>query len=122
MKLENYRIRGKNFLWFISYLTNQTQFIKYNNLNTSFQKILRHFLFIIYLNDLKDASKSLDSIRFTDDTIFFILIKILSLFYAVKSELEKITQWFEANKLSINMKKTRITSFHYYILLKMKYH
>ena len=122
-KSENYAIRGKNLLWFISYLTNQTQFIKYNNLNTSFQKILRHFLFIIYLNDLKDASKSLDSIRFTDDTIFFILIKILSLFfYAVKSELEKITQWFEANKLSINMKKTRITSFHYYILLKMKYH
>ena len=79
-KSENYAIRGKNLLWFISYLTNQTQFIKYNNLNTSFQKILTHFLFIIYLNDLKDASKSLDSIRFTDDNTFFIIIKILSIF------------------------------------------
>ena len=71
-KSENYAIRGKNLLWFVSYSTNQTQFIKYNNLNTSFQKILTHFLFIIYLNDLKDASKSLDSIRFTDDTIFLL--------------------------------------------------
>ena len=43
-KLENYRIRGKNLLWFISYLTSRTQFIKqlkhYKNLNTSFQKIV----------------------------------------------------------------------------------
>ena len=29
-KLENYGIRGKNLLWFISYLTNRIQFIKYN--------------------------------------------------------------------------------------------
>ena len=38
-KLENYGIRGKNLLWFISCLTNRTQFIKYNNLNTSFQRL-----------------------------------------------------------------------------------
>ena len=35
-KLENYGIRWKNLLWFISYLTNRTQFIIYNNLYTSF--------------------------------------------------------------------------------------
>ena len=42
-KLENFGIRGKNILWFISYLTNRTQLIKYNNLNTSFQKIVCDF-------------------------------------------------------------------------------
>ena len=41
-KLENYRKRGKNSLWFIIYLTNRTQFIKYKNLNTSFRKIVCH--------------------------------------------------------------------------------
>ena len=39
-KLENYEIGEKNLLWFISYVTNWTQFRKYNNLNTSFQDIV----------------------------------------------------------------------------------
>ena len=39
-KLENYEIGEKNLLWFISYITNWTQFRKYNNLNTSFQEIV----------------------------------------------------------------------------------
>ena len=62
-KLENYGIRGFILLWFIS-CVNRTQFIKYNTLNTSFQKIvcgvlqgsaLTPLLSLIYINDLQDA-------------------------------------------------------------------
>ena len=48
-----------------------------------------------------------------DETNFFYSHEnIKGLFYTVNSELEKISQWFKANKLSINIKKTRFTLFH----------
>ena len=50
---------------------------------------------------------------FTDGTILFYSHKnIKGLFYTVNSELEKISQWFKAKKLSINIKKTKFTLFH----------
>ena len=59
------------------WLTNRKQFIKYNNSNISFQKIISlvlqgsvvgPLLFCIYVNGLKNALKSLDSILFADAT------------------------------------------------------
>ena len=83
--------------------------------------VLGPLLFLIYVNDLKDASKSLDCIMFADDTNFFYSHKnIKGLFYTVNSELEKISQ-FKANKLLISIKKTKFILFHK-IFLKMKYH
>ena len=112
-KLENYEVRGKNLFPFMSCLTNQTQFIKHNNLNTSFQKsvcgvpqglVLGSLLFLIYENDFKVASKSLDSIMFADDTNFFYSHKnIKDFLYNVNPEWNKLSQWFKANKLSITL-------------------
>ena len=48
-----------------------------------------------------------------DDTSSFYSRKtIKGLFYTVNSELQKISQWFKANKLSINIKKIKFTLFH----------
>ena len=92
-KLDNYGVRGENLLGFISYLTIRTQFIKYKNSNTSFQKIIcgvsqgsvfGALSFFIYVNDLKDASKCLDSVMFADDTnIFYYHKNIENLFCTI---------------------------------------
>ena len=70
-------------------------------------------LFLIYINHLHEASNILDSIMFADDTnLFYSHQNINDLFSTVNSELECINQWFKANKLSLNIKKTKYTLFH----------
>ena len=50
---------------------------------------------------------------FADDTnLFFSHTNIKELFLNVNSELSKIIQWFNANKLSLNKDKTKYTLFH----------
>ena len=50
---------------------------------------------------------------FADDTnLFFSNCNIPVLFATVNSELSKISQWFLANKLSLNVTKTKYSFFH----------
>ena len=69
--------------------------------------IMGPLLFLLYVNDLPNASKILDPINFADDTnLFFSNCDIPVLFATVNSELRIINQWFLANKLSLNVTKT----------------
>ena len=75
--------------------------------------ILGPLLFLIYINDLCEASNILDPIMSADDTnLFYSHHQIKVLFETVNAELPKISQWFRANKLSLNVKKTNYTLFH----------
>ena len=113
-KLEHYGIRGAPLNWFSSYLNNKEQFVDLNGHRSSFCKvecgvpqgsILGPQLFLIYINDLGNISKVLDFIVFADDTnIFFSHKDINILSETLNSELSTLTQWFNANKLSIKFK------------------
>ena len=97
-----YGIKGINLAWFRSYLTNRIQYIS----------ILGPLLFLLYVNDLHNSS-ALDPIMFADDTDLFYEHKDLkTLFSLVNQELQKINEWFEANKLSYNVGKTKYSLFH----------
>ena len=74
--------------------------------------ILGPLLFILYVNDFSRASDFLFSILFADDTTVLIegheyqkLIETLS------EELCKVDKWLQANKLTLNIRKTIICSF-----------
>ena len=121
-KLENYGIKENNLNWFKSYLENRKQFIRSDNISTNYQEIvcgvpqgsiLGPLLFLIYINDLNEASDVLNLIMFTDDTnLFYSHKNIGNLFFTMNDELVKINEWFKANKLSLNIKKTKLTLFH----------
>ena len=49
---------------------------------------------------------------FADDTNLFHSPKGVIFYKNANDELEKISQWFKANKLSLNKEKTKFTLFH----------
>ena len=82
-------MKRKNLSWFKSYLENRKQYLNYNNDVSNLEQIkfgvqgsiLRLLLFLIYVNDLSNASNILDPIMFADDTnLFLSRQKIKSLF------------------------------------------
>ena len=75
--------------------------------------ILGPLLFLLYVNDLKNASCLLNPIMFVDDTNLFLTNKDISyLFETAKLQLQRINQWFILNKLSLNISKTKYLFFH----------
>ena len=64
-------------------------------------------LFILYVNDITNTSNVLEFVIFADDTtITYSHSSVMSKFDMIKSELQEVTYWFKANKLSVNASKT----------------
>ena len=75
--------------------------------------ILGPLLFLLYVNDLHHASKILNPVMFADDTnLFFSHSDINHLFEKMNKELTNVSDWFNVNKLSLNVKKAKYSFFH----------
>ena len=121
IKLDYYGIRGAAKDWISNYLENRQQCVLFNNTISSLQtvtygvpqgSILGPLLFILYINDIQNCSNFLYFILFADDTNVIAsdpdwenLIKKLT------AELQKLSEWFAINKLSLNIKKTNFMIF-----------
>ncbi|XP_065672237.1 uncharacterized protein LOC136090057 [Hydra vulgaris] len=119
-KLKYYGVINKDFNWIKSYLTDRTQYVhkkEYGILKLPCGvpqgSILGPLLFLVYINDLSNASVKLNPIMFADDTNLFLSNYSIKQLYAdMNFELNKINDWFQANKLSLNVKKTKYTLFN----------
>jgi hypothetical protein len=74
--------------------------------------VLGPLLFIIYTNDLPNNIKHAKTILFADDTtVYYNSDCIHNLYETMNNELKILSDWFKANKLSLNANKTNYLIF-----------
>ena len=120
-KLERYGIRGTAQDWFSSYLsgrqlvakitTGPSQIVKSDSYEITYGEVqgscLGPLLFIIFMNDLTQLPLYSNIILFADDTPVFNSHKSEKfLKYTLEHDLNIMSDWFKANKLSLNLDKT----------------
>ena len=125
-KLSIYGIRGLAHEWLISYLSDRFQYtVIKNDKGENFQSsyapsdigvpqgsVLGSILFILYINDMPNVDKNLQCILFADDTTILCRSDNSdSLNTLLNTGIEKLTAWFNANQLSLNVDKTVLMIF-----------
>ena len=115
-KMHQYGIRGKPLELFRSYLKSRHQYVKLNGVKSSLIEIkfgvpqgsiLGPLLFLIFINDLPDATNFFIKL-FADDT--FLCTQnddFVNMENEVNIELEKVFVWLASNKLTLNTDKSK---------------
>lgn len=120
-KLHYYGFHNNSVQLISSYLSNRKQQVIVNDVHSNVEiiehgvpqgSVLGPILFIIYVNDLTSCVPNTDIILFADDTTVVTRNKLLSfLDINMKDTQSKVTNWFAANKLSLNNNKTDAVIF-----------
>ena len=120
-KMSCYGFKNKVLQWIENYLQNREQYVIFND-NLSERDVLKcgvpqgsvlgPLLFLLYINDLPKASSILSPILFADDTNLFATDSNIDLLiHRANSGLIQIAQWFQLNKLSLNVNKSNFIIF-----------
>ena len=120
-KLEHYGFRGPFLNFLMSFLKDRRYFVCANGFNSASRvcnigvpqgSTLGPLFFLLYINDIVNCSDLLKFILFADDTtILYQSPNINHLNNTLSSEINKVTTWFSANKLAINLSKTHSMLF-----------
>ena len=119
-KLEYYGVTGTANTLFSNYLCNREQYVEYNgaksntlNISTGVPQgsVLGPLLFLIYINDLPTVSNILNMLMYADDTTLYCNFNKDINEMIINRELYKVNTWLSANKLTLNVSKTKFIMF-----------
>ena len=120
-KLEQYGIRGLPLQWIKSYLTNRLQFVQFNDHCSTSKSItcgvpqgsiLGPLFFLPDINDICNVSQLAETILFANDTKIFLSHKDPQyVIDSLNNELKKLSGWFQVNKRSLNVEKSKFMVF-----------
>ena len=123
-KLPKYGIKGTSCNIISSFLSNRKQFVSIQGFDSEILEVkcgvpqgstLGPLLFLLYINDLRFCLDKATSNHFADDTcIIFNNInkKPKTLETILNKELKAVVEWLNANRLSLNVKKSNLLLFH----------
>ena len=118
-KLSHYGIKGAELLWFFNYLQRSQQVYTGQALSEVLEMIcgipqgtvLGPVLFILFINDLPGALELFCQLFADDCTLQSEGSDVVELIENTSIELAKAEAWFSANKLTLNLKKTKFIIF-----------
>ena len=126
-KLSRYGIRGTALNWFASYLSNReirvkcsvasTGKVEYSDYEpvhygTPQGSCLGPLIYLIFTNDLAIHLEHCNTIMFADDTTLYQTHKsIRYLKWCLQEDIKSLSDWFRANKLTLNLDKTACVLF-----------
>ena len=122
-KLQHYGLFDVALNLLKSYLTNRKQFVQYNEYSSDMKyshngvpqgSILGPLLFLVYINDLPNSSKPFNFLMYADDTTLYCCLEDITSknkSHIINIELEGVHSWLKANRLALNVNKTKYMLF-----------
>ena len=116
------------YSWMKDYLTNRQQYVSLQHVcssslcvtcgGVSRGSVLGPLLLLIHVNDTGNVLINKTAELFADDTNIYILHQDISMINIMANEcMFSLSQWFIANRLSLNIDKTCLITLKYRIML-----
>ena len=121
-KLEIWGLTGQCKKWIMEYLKNREQFVVNNEIKSECKTIkygvpqgtvLGPLLFLLYVNNIMESNITSNLNSFADDTAIIAHgISLSDVISQITNDVNKLSEWFCFNKLTLNISKTKCMYFN----------